>query len=119
MGVPGWSAYGATKAGVRAMTRILASELGPRRIRVNQVTPGGTRTPIWSPFAPTEDAQTALENRISRAAPLRRMGETADIANAVLYLASDESSYVTGEELVVDGGATGAPHGAPIYQSAT
>jgi NAD(P)-dependent dehydrogenase (short-subunit alcohol dehydrogenase family) len=46
------------------------------------------------------------------------MGETADIANAVLYLAPDESAYLTGEELVVDGGSTGAPHGAPIYQSA-
>lgn len=118
MGMPGWSAYGATKAGVRAMTRILASELAPRRIRVNQVTPGGTRTPIWAPFAPSKEAQTALENRISRAVPLRRMGETADIANAVLYLASDESSYVTGQELVVDGGATGSPQGAPIYQTA-
>jgi NAD(P)-dependent dehydrogenase (short-subunit alcohol dehydrogenase family) len=52
MGVPGWSAYAASKAGVRAMTRNLASEFAPRGIRVNQVTPGGTRTPIWSPFAP-------------------------------------------------------------------
>ena len=53
MGVPGYSAYAATKAGVRAMTRNLASEFAPRRIRVNQVTPGGTKTPIWSEQAPT------------------------------------------------------------------
>src|ERR1700704_2345866 len=64
LGVPGYSAYAATKAGVRAMTRNLASELAPRGIRVNQVTPGGTKTPIWSPDAPTEQAMSALEQRL-------------------------------------------------------
>jgi NAD(P)-dependent dehydrogenase (short-subunit alcohol dehydrogenase family) len=56
MGVPGYSAYAATKAGVRPMSRNLASEFAPRGIRVNQVTPGATRTPIWLPFAPTVSA---------------------------------------------------------------
>src|SRR5256885_2168300 len=60
MGMPGWSAYAAAKGGVRTMTRHLASELAPRGIRVNQVTPGGTRTPIWSRLAPTDDAMAAL-----------------------------------------------------------
>lgn len=118
MGVPGWSAYAATKAGVRAMTRNLASEFAPRGIRVNQVTPGGTRTPIWSPFAPTDQAMTALEQRIARTIPLGRLGEADAVAKAALYLASDDASHVTGAEIVVDGGATGAPHGAPIYRAA-
>jgi NAD(P)-dependent dehydrogenase (short-subunit alcohol dehydrogenase family) len=115
MGVPGWSAYAAAKGGVRTMTRNLASELAPRGIRVNQVTPGGTRTPIWSPLAPTDNAMAAVEARIARSAPLGRMSEADDVAQAVLYLASGDSSNVTGTEIVVDGGTTGAPHGAPIH----
>lgn len=118
LGIPGWSAYAATKAGVRAMTRNLASELSPRGIRVNQVTPGGTRTPIWSPFAPTPDDLAALENRIARGIPLGRLGEAEEVARAVLFLASDDASNVQGSEIVVDGGATGAPHGAPLYRAA-
>jgi NAD(P)-dependent dehydrogenase (short-subunit alcohol dehydrogenase family) len=118
LGVPEWSAYAATKAGVRAMTRNLASELAPRGIRVNQVTPGGTKTPIWSLFAPTNEAQGALDKAISVRAPLGRMGEADEVARAVLYLASDDSSNVTGSEIVVDGGTTGAPHGAPIFRAA-
>lgn len=109
--------YAATKAGVRAMTRNLASEFAPRGIRVNQVTPGGTRTPIWSPFAPTDEAMIALEQRIARTIPLGRLGESDEVAKAVLYLASDDASNVTGAEIVVDGGATGAPQGAPVYRT--
>jgi NAD(P)-dependent dehydrogenase (short-subunit alcohol dehydrogenase family) len=113
MGVPGYSAYAATKAGVRAMTRNLASEFAPRGIRVNQVTPGGTKTPIWSGQAPTDAAMAGLEKTLAG-----RMGEAEEIAKAALYLASDEASYVTGAEIVVDGGATGAPIGAPVYRMA-
>ena len=115
LGLPGWSAYAAAKAGVRAMTRNLASELAPRGIRVNQVTPGGTKTPIWSVVAPTHDTMTALETRIGRTTPLGRMNEADEVAKAALYLASDDASNVTATEIVVDGGATGAPFGAPIY----
>jgi NAD(P)-dependent dehydrogenase (short-subunit alcohol dehydrogenase family) len=116
MGVPGYSAYAATKAGVRAMTRNLASEFAPRGIRVNQVTPGGTKTPIWSDQAPTDAAMAALEKTLAGMAALGRMGEAEEIAKAALYLASDEASFVTGAEIVVDGGATGAPIGAPVYR---
>jgi NAD(P)-dependent dehydrogenase (short-subunit alcohol dehydrogenase family) len=117
MGVPGYSAYAATKAGVRAMTRNLASEFAPRGIRVNQVTPGATRTPIWSPFAPTDAAMVGLEQQLARTIPLGRLGEADEVAKAVLYLASDDASNVTGTEIVVDGGATGAPQGAPAYRT--
>jgi len=118
LGMPGWSAYGGAKGAVRSMVRVLASELAPRRIRVNQVTPGGTRTPIWSGLAPSAQAYDALDARISAATPLARMAEPEDVARAVLFLLSDDSVHVTGTELIVDGGATQAPAGAPIFRSA-
>jgi len=117
MGVPGYSAYAATKAGVRAITRNLASEFAPRGIRVNQVTPGGTRTPIWSYQAPTDPAMAALEQRLAGMIPLGRMGQAEKIAKAALYLASDDASNVTGAEIVVDGGTTGAPFGSPVFRT--
>jgi len=114
--MPGYSAYAATKAGVRAMSRVMASELAPRRIRVNTVVPGATRTPIWDRLAPDAAALAALETRIAKMVPLGRLGDAGELAKAVLFLASDESTYVSGTELVVDGAATGAPSGAPIYR---
>lgn len=113
-----WTAYAATKAAVRAMTRNMASELAPRGIRVNQVTPGGTKTPIWSPMAQTEDATSALEARIGGMSPLGRMSEADEIAKAALYLASDDAANVTGIEITVDGGMTSAPSGAKIFRAA-
>jgi NAD(P)-dependent dehydrogenase (short-subunit alcohol dehydrogenase family) len=118
MGAPGSSAYAAAKGGVRSMTRNLASELAPRRIRVNQITPGATKTPIWSAYAPNDAAQAELEQRMKRTIPLNRWGEVDDIARAALYLASDDAAYLTGTEIVVDGGATGAFIGAPAYRAA-
>jgi len=118
LGAPGWSAYAATKAGVRAMTRNLAAELAPRRIRVNQVTPGATETPIWSAYGPTPEAKSKLEQRLSQAIPLGRLGQPEEIGHAALYLASDDSRNVTATEIVVDGGTTGAPSGAPIFRTA-
>jgi NAD(P)-dependent dehydrogenase (short-subunit alcohol dehydrogenase family) len=118
MGAAGWTAYAGTKAAVRAMTRNLASELAPRNIRVNQVTPGGTRTPIWSPFAPTEDALSALEANIGGMSPLGRMSEAEEIAKAALYLASDDSTNVTAIEIAVDGGMTNAFSGAKVFRAA-
>jgi NAD(P)-dependent dehydrogenase (short-subunit alcohol dehydrogenase family) len=118
MGMPGYSAYAGTKGATRAMTRNLASELAPRGIRVNQVTPGGTRTPIWAASAPTAEAMTVLEERIGSLSPLGRMSEAEELAKAALYFASDDSLNVTGIEITVDGGATGAPSGAKIFRTA-
>jgi NAD(P)-dependent dehydrogenase (short-subunit alcohol dehydrogenase family) len=118
LGMPGSSAYAASKAGVRAITRNLAAELAPRGVRVNIVVPGGTRTPIWANRAPTPEAMAALESQVARAVPIGRFGEAEEIGQAVLFLASDESSNVTATEIVVDGGMTGAPAGAPIYRPA-
>jgi NAD(P)-dependent dehydrogenase (short-subunit alcohol dehydrogenase family) len=117
LGMPGMSAYAASKAAIRAMVRVLAAELAPRRIRVNSVTPGATRTPIWNNRAPTPEAFAALEARMVRAVPTERISEPEEIAAAVLFLASDGASNISATELVVDGGLTGAPWGAPIYRA--
>jgi NAD(P)-dependent dehydrogenase (short-subunit alcohol dehydrogenase family) len=116
LGIPGASAYAASKAGIRAMTRVLASELAPRGIRVNVVVPGATRTPIWATRAPTPDALSALEENLSRAIPLGHLGEAEDIAKTVLFLATDDAAHITAAEIVVDGGHTGAPGGAPLFR---
>jgi NAD(P)-dependent dehydrogenase (short-subunit alcohol dehydrogenase family) len=116
LGSPGYAAYAASKAGVRAMARVMASELSPRGIRVNVVAPGGTSTPIWDRVAPTPDAVVALEKRISQGIPLGRFGKVDEVAKTVLFLASDDASNIQGAEIFVDGGATAAPSGAPIYR---
>jgi NAD(P)-dependent dehydrogenase (short-subunit alcohol dehydrogenase family) len=116
LGNPGYSAYAASKAGVRAMARVMASELSPRGIRVNVVAPGAARTPIWKGAAPSAEAFAALEQRISRSTPLGRIADADHIAKTVLFLASDDAAHVQSAEIFVDGGATGSPAGAPIYR---
>lgn len=96
-GQPSGVAYPTSKCAVNGLTWSLARELGPFHIRVNAVAPGITRTDMVAAL-PKEIIQPLI-NRI----PLRRMGETEDVANAFLFLASDMASYVTGEILSVDG----------------
>jgi NAD(P)-dependent dehydrogenase (short-subunit alcohol dehydrogenase family) len=112
-GQPGWSAYAASKGGINAMSRVLASELSPRGIRVNVISPGPVRTPIWDFAAPTADAFAQLEQGMVRSIPLSRIGETDDVAKAVLYLASDDAAFLQATNIFVDGGMIGAPSGAP------
>jgi NAD(P)-dependent dehydrogenase (short-subunit alcohol dehydrogenase family) len=116
LGNPGYSAYAASKAGVRAMARVMASELSPRGIRVNVVAPGGARTPIWNGAAPTAEAFAALEKRMASTIPLGRIAEPDHIAKTVLFLASDDAAHVQGQEIFVDGGATASPAGAPVLR---
>src|SRR5438552_6399371 len=113
---PGYAAYAASKAGVRAMARVMASELSPRALRVNVVSPGAIRTPIWGAALATAEAEKAFEKRIGATTPLGRMGEPDHISKTVLFLASDDAAHVQGQELFVDGGATASPAGAPIYR---
>ena len=115
MGWPYYSAYAATKGAVRSMTRVMASEFAGRRIRVNQVTPGATKTPIWSNLAPDEQKLAALEQELATTIPLNRFAEADELADAVMFLASNDSTYLTGSEIVVDGGSTGSPLGAPAH----
>jgi NAD(P)-dependent dehydrogenase (short-subunit alcohol dehydrogenase family) len=116
LGNPGYAAYAASKAGVRAMARVMASELSPRGIRVNVVAPGAIRTPIWGAATATPEAEKAFEARIGRTTPLGRIGEPDHVSKTVLFLASDDSAHVQGQELFVDGGSTSSPAGAPIYR---
>jgi NAD(P)-dependent dehydrogenase (short-subunit alcohol dehydrogenase family) len=116
LGNPGYAAYAASKAGVRAMARVMASELSPRGIRVNVVAPGAIRTPIWGAVIATPEAEKAFEARIGKSTPLGRLGEPEHIAKTVLFLASDDAAHIQGQELFVDGGATASPAGAPIYR---
>jgi NAD(P)-dependent dehydrogenase (short-subunit alcohol dehydrogenase family) len=99
-GLPEWSVYSATKAAVRSFARTWTTDLKDRRIRVNAVSPGHTDTPPWRSV---EGADQLMKN-ISTSIPLGRFGTPDEIAQAVLFLASDDSSYITGTELFVDGG---------------
>lgn len=97
---------------VSAPSPVLLQPISPRAASVNVVSPGATKTPIWSRNSSRTDEQASgLEALFSRIIPLGRMGEANEIAKAVLFLASDDSSYVQGVELFVDGGMTGTPFG--------
>jgi NAD(P)-dependent dehydrogenase (short-subunit alcohol dehydrogenase family) len=113
---PGSAAYSATKAGITGMAKVFAAELAPRGIRVNTVVPGATRTPIWTRGARAGTPLEATEKFIAPRIPMGRFAEADEVANAVVFLASPRSSGMTGAEIVVDGGATGAPWGAPIFR---
>jgi NAD(P)-dependent dehydrogenase (short-subunit alcohol dehydrogenase family) len=116
LGMPGYAAYAASKAGIRAMGRVLGSELSPAGVRVNVVVPGATRTPIWSRLGRGPDALASLEPRMVLAVPTGRISEAEEIAQTILFLASDDATNIQAAEIVVDGGLTGAPAGAPIYR---
>ena len=115
MGQPGAGAYAASKAAAAAMARSMASELSARRIRVNVVVPGAIDTPGW-PMSQLSPAQRDEHKRLlGERAPLNRMLRAEEVANAVLFLASDASSGIQASEIVVDGGTTGAMAGSPRY----
>ena len=103
-GLPANSVYSATKAAVRSFARTWTTDLKDRHIRVNAVSPGATDTPgLNDLLASTEAGQQRLK-MISSTVPLGRLGTSNEIAKAVVFLASDDSSYITGTELFVDGG---------------
>lgn len=114
-GRPGFSAYAASKAALRAMARAMASELSSRGIRVNVVVPGSIRTSILANAASTPEGREVFTRRLKSTIPLGRIGDAEEVARVVLFLASEESSFVQATEIVVDGGTMGAPLGAEIY----
>jgi 3-oxoacyl-[acyl-carrier protein] reductase len=97
-GYPGWSHYGASKAGQLGFMRTAAIELAPKNITVNAVMPGNIMTEGLEGNGPEYIA--AMEASV----PLRRLGTPEDIANAALFFASEEAAYITGQSIVVDGG---------------
>ena len=106
IGMPGASAYASTKAALRQMVRVAAAELSPRGIRVNAVSPGPIETPIYGKTGMPAEAVDELATGIVSQVALGRFGSAEEVANVALFLASDESSYVQGQEFVVDGGMT-------------
>lgn len=100
---PGYAIYSASKAGLDAVTRVLAKELGPQKIRVNSVNPGATLSE-GTRAAGLYGVQSAVETQLVAMTPLGRIGTPADIATVVLFLASDESGWLTGEVIFASGG---------------
>jgi 3(or 17)beta-hydroxysteroid dehydrogenase len=106
------SAYGASKAAVRHLAKTAALELGPGGIRVNCVLPGGVETPMWSGQEMWEGllkkfgSEKAVWKALGEGTPLKRFAKPEEIAETILYLASDESAFITGTDLVIDGGYT-------------
>ena len=95
---PGYGSYSASKAAVRSYARTWNSELAPRGIRVNTLSPGPTNTPMF------DQASDEVRQTLTARIPAKRLGHPEEVAAAALFLASDESSYISGTELVIDGG---------------
>jgi len=103
---PRGGVYSIAKAGVAMFTRVLARELAPYNIRVNAIAPSVVKTEFMSPFIPVIDwSNPEFEKALSVEVPLGRVAEPSEIATAVLFLASDAASYITGATMLVDGGA--------------
>ena len=104
-GTPGFGVYSASKAALRQFARVWAAELAPRGIRVNVITPGATDTPGLRGIAQGDaEREQALLAGMAAKVPLARVADPAEIANAVLFLASEQSSFMTGAEIFADGG---------------
>lgn len=104
LGSPNFSVYGASKAALRSLVQSLSLELIGRGIRVNAISPGPIATPIFDRFGIPPDVVHTIKGEIERKSPIKRFGTPDEIARVALFLASEDSAYVVGEEIVVDGG---------------
>jgi NAD(P)-dependent dehydrogenase (short-subunit alcohol dehydrogenase family) len=103
-GVPNHAAYSATKAAVRSLARSFSAELLDRHIRVNTLSPGPVDTPVFDTVASSAEGAKAMLEAMGNFTPLKRVGQAEEMAAAALYLASDDSAYMLGSELLLDGG---------------
>ncbi len=103
-GIAGLSVYSATKAAVRSLARTLSTELAPRGVRVNVISPGLIETPIYGKLGLPPEAVQQWAGQLLAKVPAARFGQADEVAKAVLFLASDDSSYMMGENIVFDGG---------------
>jgi len=106
IGLPGTTVYGATKAAVVNMAKTMSADLAERGIRVNAVSPGPVETPIFGRAGISSEQSRQTKDWLQNQTLVKRMAEPEEIAEAVLYLSSDVSSFVVGAELVIDGGMT-------------
>lgn len=104
MGMPGASIYGASKSALHALTKIFAAELVGRKIRVNAVSPGPIETPGFNGTGISEEAKKEMVSGSTPQIPMKRIGTSEEVAKTVAFLASDDSSFITGVEIDVDGG---------------
>lgn len=104
LGTPNFSVYGATKAALRSLAQSLGLELIGRDIRVNAISPGPIETPIFDKLGLSPDAIRNKKNTMTDKSPIKRFGTPEEIAKVALFLASNDSSFIVGEEIVVDGG---------------
>lgn len=104
VGDPDLPAYGAMKGGLRALCRSLAAAHGPENIRVNTICPGDVETPMLQDFFAFQPDPEAARHQLTERYPLRRFATPRDVANVAVFLASDDASYLTGIDIVVDGG---------------
>ena len=103
-GMPNTAVYAASKAALNSYTRTAATELAPRKIRINSVNPGPVFTPIFGKTGMSEEQLSGFAEAMENRVPLKRFGQPEDIANLVSFLASDEASFITGSEYNIDGG---------------
>ena len=103
-GMPGASIYAAGKAALNSLAKTLAVELAGRRIRVNVISPGPIATPIFGKMGMDKETQAQVTAGLVNAVPLKRLGTPEEIARSVAFLASEDAAFITGQELVVDGG---------------
>jgi NAD(P)-dependent dehydrogenase (short-subunit alcohol dehydrogenase family) len=108
-GMPNTAVYAASKAALNSLTRTAASELAPRKIRVNSVNPGPTSTAIFGKLGMPEDAVQEFAAAMQQRIPLERFGDPDEIATLVAFLASDEAAFITGAEYNIDGGTNVNP----------
>lgn len=105
-GFPGMTVYAATKAALRSFVRTMSAELVGRKIRVNTVSPGPIETPIFGRMGLSPEQAGEFGEALPNMVPMGRFGQAEEVAKAITFLASDESSYILGGEIVVDGGLT-------------
>lgn len=103
-GLPGMAVYSASKAAMNSLTRTLARELAPRRIRVNSVNPGPIRTAILAKDGRSSAEAEAIYDHFKASVPLQRIGDAEEVAKLVTFLASDNARFITGAEVNIDGG---------------
>lgn len=109
VGMPNSSVYAASKAAVLSLNRVFATELAPRKIRVNAVSPGPVETPLYGKLGLAKEEVEGFGAVLGEKILLKRFGQASEIAKTVSFLASDDASFITGTEIVVDGGLTVNP----------
>ena len=106
---PAHAAYAATKAGVHGLTRATAIDLGPQGTRCNAIAPGWIDTPLNASYVDTHPDRDLVIAELAKLHPIGRVGDTDDVGDVAVWLAGDESRFVTGQVITVDGGRTARP----------